>query len=197
MADDIEELGSESLGFEERVFLAEDFLDKYTPDDPRDVYRWLWEGEFGPGSHVRELTLEQLAQDIRRARMHINRDYLPVCETLGLANMFVKVNLVPFADTGCPLKRLIHIEERRKDIRSDPLRFKKDWAFMKAQLVPGMELSVERMNNFEAEIPFHMAPEVEFSNQWYENYGMGYRIVPRTVFFQYFPEYTIEIGWSR
>lgn len=195
--DDIQELGSDELDLEEKVFIAEEYLDRYNPGDPRDIYRWLWEGEFGPGSHVRDNTLEQLAQDIRRARMHPNRDQLPVCENLGLAHVFVKVNLVPFADTGCPLKRLVMIEERIKDLRPDPLRFKKDWAFMKTQLVPGMRIQQETMNRFEQEIPFHMAPEVEYSNEFYEKFGMGYRIVPRNGFFQYFPEYILEVGGAR
>ena len=195
--DEISELGKGELTPEEKVFVAEEFLDTYDPGDPRDIYRWLWEGEFGPGSHIREHSLEQLAQDIRRARIHRNRDRQAVCESLGLANVFVKVNLVPFADTGCPLKRLVMIEERIKDVRPDPRRFKKDWAFMKTELVPGMRVTTERMNAFEQEIPFHMAPEVEFSNEWYDTYGLGYRVVPRNVFFQYFPEYELEIGGPR
>ena len=37
----------------------------------------------------------------------------------------------------------------------------------------------------------------EFSNEWYDTYGLGYRVVPRNVFFQYFPEYELEIGGPR
>ncbi len=185
------------ISYEEKVFIAERFLDAYSKAEARDVYRWLWEGEFGPGASSPELTLEGVAQHLRRARIHRRRTGLPVCENAGLANLFVKVNLAPYADAGCPLKRLLILEERVKDVRPDPLRFKRDWAFMKTQLIPGMSLTLEKMNQFEHEIPFHMAPEMEYSEVWKNEYGQGYRLAPRQTFFQYFPEYEIINGWTR
>ncbi len=191
----VERLGDE-IPFEERMFIAEQFLDCYSLAEPCDIYRWVWEGEFGLGRHSLDLDLENLHQDLRLARIHKTRISLPVTENLGLANRFVKVNLAPYADSGCPLKRLLMLEERVPDMRPDPLRFKRDWAFMKTQLAHGMSVTVEMMNEFENEIPFHMAPEVDFSAAWKSNYGTGYRIVPRGAFFQYFPEYSIHNGWA-
>ncbi|MBX7057388.1 MAG: hypothetical protein K1X75_04935 [Leptospirales bacterium] len=191
----VERLG-EGVSFEERMFISEQFLDRYAFAEPRDIYRWVREGEYGIGGHVIDLSLENLHQDLRKARIHKTRITLPVTENLGLANRFVKVNLAPYSDIGCPLKRLLMLEERVPDMRPDPLRFKRDWAFMKTQLSPGMSVTVDMMNRFENEIPFHMIPEIEYSKAWMENYGTGYRIVPRAAFFQYFPEHSIHNGWA-
>lgn len=189
------EPGEWDLSYEEKVFIAEEFLSRYSECQPQDIYRWLWEGEFGPGSHAGELSLEALAQHLRRARMHRRRENLPVCENLGLANVFVKINLAPYVDAGCPLKRLLMLEERNRDVRPDPLRFKKDWGFMKTQITPGMRITLEMMNRFEASIAFHMSPETEYSEDFRTSYGLGYRVAPREAFFQYFPEYVIANRW--
>ena len=183
------------LDYEEKVVIAEGFLERYNVTEARNVYRWLWEGEFGAGSRTPTASLEQLSQDIRVARMHARRaDYTPsgLCEEIGLAQRFIKVNLVPYADSGCPLKRLVLLADRGREARPDPLRFKSDWAFMKTQIVPGMELTIDRMNHFEEEIAFHMAPEVEYSEDHLKKFGVGYRLVPRSLFFAYFPEYAPE-----
>ena len=188
-----------SISYEEKVFIAEQFLDTYEIEHARDMYRWLWEGEFGPGSQATDPNLESLAQDIRHARMHARRsrrEFPHLCEDIGLARKFLKINLVPYADSGCPLQRLIALMERMKDARPDPLRFKKDWAFTKTQIYPGLPITIDKLNHFENEIAFHMSPEIEYSEEFLEKYGNGYRIVPRNLFFQYFPEYAPEnSGW--
>lgn len=180
------------LSLEEKTFIAESFLDKYNPKRAQDLYRWLWEGEFGPGSIMQQLSLDQLQQDIRQSRMHYRKtNYHPgqICEDAGLTRRFLKINLMVYADSGCPLKRLIMLSERIKDARPDPLRFKKDWTFLKTQIISGMHLTLDLLNHFENEIAFHMSPETIWSDDWTGRYGSGYWLAPRLLFFHFFPEY--------
>ncbi len=171
--------------------MAEWFLENYSDLKARDMYRWLWEGEFGAAHHGRNLSLDRLTEDIRLARIK-NRRGLMVWEPLGLANVLVKVNLVPYSDSGCPLKRLIMLEERARDVRPNPLRFKHDWNLLKTQLTPDMPVKIEHIHEFENSIPFHLTPEVQYTDEFIDKYGLGYRVVPRTLFFDYFPEYSFE-----
>lgn len=174
-----------------KATLAETFLDSHPILEACDIYRWLWEGEFGPGSRPPPATMERLTLDIRAARMHPLAPQLPVWQELGLAQTLIQVNLVPYSDTGCPFKRLLMLMERVRDIKPDAMRFKQDWAFMKTEIVPGMGITIDSVSQFEADIPFHLVPEVEYSSVFRETYGAGYRIVPRGLFFQYFPEYEV------
>ena len=176
---------------EKKNMVSEWFLRNYEEIEARDIYRWLWEGEYGGRDILNELTLDRLTDDIRAARIQGRRPKM-VWEPLGLALTLVKVNLVPYADSGCPLKKLLQLEERGRDVRPNPMRMKQDWALMKAQLSPGMAVSLESINNFENSIAFHLIPEVDFSDKFLKIYGHGYRIVPRIPFFTYFPEYKLE-----
>ncbi|MBI3396147.1 MAG: hypothetical protein HY042_09960 [Spirochaetia bacterium] len=174
---------------EAKAIMAERFLDSHLVLEPRDIYRWLWEGEFGPGTRSKANSMDLLTQDVRIARMHPNAGTLPVWDNLGLAGTLIKVNLVPYADNGCPFKRLLMLAERVRDIKPDAMRFKQDWAFMKTEIIPGMAITLDAMAHFENDVAFHLVPEVDFSEIYKETYGLGYRIVPRELFFQYFPEY--------
>ena len=187
------------LTYEEKTGVAEAFLDYYDDILPGDLYRWLWEGEFGPGRTPPPLTLDQLAQDIRLSRIQGNGNLVDVWEPAGLSGKFVRVNLLPFVDRGCPLKRLIAMGDRTRDLKPDPLRMKQDWEFLKTQLVPGMLLTGDQMRAFELSIPFHITPEIAYSDKYEENFGLGFRIVPRILFLQNFPEYAPEMNnhWLR
>ncbi|MCB1172441.1 MAG: hypothetical protein KDK39_02695 [Leptospiraceae bacterium] len=181
-----------NLSLDEKTAIAEAFLDRYDVTEADDMYRWLWEGEFGPGQRQQVLNIEQLQQDIRQARMHYRKTgYHPglICEESGLTRRFLRINLMVYADSGCPLNRLILLAERLRDVRPDPLRFKKDWEFMKTQIVYDMTLKIQQLRQFENRIAFHMSPETAWSDVWLERYGEGYWLVPRSLFYQYFPEY--------
>lgn len=171
--------------------ISEWFLEQYPKIEACDIYRWIWEGEYGGKMGSTELTLDYLTNNIREARIHGRRP-AAVWEPMGLAMLLVKINLVTYADQGCPLLRLLMLEERSREIRPNPMRFKHDWSLMKSQLAPGMAVSVEKLIAFENAIPFHTVPEVKYSETFLKEYGSGYRIVPRNLFFNYFPEYRIE-----
>ena len=172
--------------------MADWFLDSYKKIQAGDLYRWVWEGEFGLYNKAVDLSLDRLTEDIRLARIKHGRTQKSVWEPLGLAFSLIKINLVPYADSGCPLKRLLMLEERARDVRPNPLRFKHDWHLMKTQITPGLSVSLDSISEFENSIPFHVTPEVSYSEGFLEEYGLGYRIVPRALFFNYFPEYEFE-----
>lgn len=182
------DIPSPETGHEKKTVLAERFLDFYPEATARDMYRWLWEGEFGYGPKGPPEGLDALMDDIRIARIHQARS-TEVWEEIGLSEHFIKINLVPYADTGCPLLRLLQLTERVKDIKNDTLRFKQAWAFMKTQVSPGMSITLESIHNFENEIPFHMAPDISYTEIFQKVFGMKYRIVPREQFFLAFPEF--------
>lgn len=178
------------INYGHKEVVAEDFFRRYTEIHAADVYRWLWEGEFGPGATGPQLTLDRLTDDLRLARMFPHKERQKICENLGLAGSMLKVNIVPYVDSGCPFKRLLVMAERVRDVPADPLRFKRDWAFMKAWILRSSVLRLEEINNFENRIAFHLTPEVGYSERFLQNYSVGYRVVPKNLFFHHFPEYT-------
>ncbi len=179
----------EWFALEYRVATAESFLDYYKKIKAQDIYRWLWEGEYGPGSNLPESTLDRLTYDLRLARMMHGAREQNLWEPMGLAMKILKINLVPYADTGCPLKRLLDLSIRATEMRPNTLRFKRDWHFMKTQIPPDLEITIDQMSGFENDIPFHMTPEISWSDTYIDTYGIGYRLVPRHLFFRFFPEY--------
>lgn len=192
MYEHLQEL-SERTSVETMTRIAERFLDRHPIARARDIYRWLWEGEFGPGQRHQPSNLDELVHQIRRARMHKLAGKQLIWESLGLTSRMVHINLVPYVDDGCPLRRIINLSERIRDLRSDQLRFKMQWQFMKTQVVPGMRVTVEEMNAFENEIAFHMTPEVSYSDEYVAEYGDLYIVVPFRLFFETFPEYDPHI----
>lgn len=177
------------INYGKKEIVAEDFLRRYTEIKAADVYRWLWEGEFGPGQDLPPLNIDRLSDDLRLARMLPNAGQQKVCENLGLAGNMLKVNLVPYVDHGCPFKRLVLLAERVREVEPDLLRFKRDWAFMKTWIIRSAQMSLGELNGFESRIAFHLVPEVSYSEKFVQAYGNGWRIVPRTLFLKYFPEY--------
>jgi hypothetical protein len=180
------------LSYEIRTTMAEEFLRRHQVIFPRDVYRWLWEGEFGIGLRSDHHTLEELQQDLRKSRQIYGMRQFPVWENQGLGMKFLRINIARYADADRPLFTLLELSKRSKDIRPDTLRFKYDWAFMKTQAVAVGSLTMEGLNEFENTISFHMTPEVEYSDEYINEFGTGYRIVPRSLFFQKFPEFRPE-----
>lgn len=181
----------EDVSQERKTRIAEWFLAEYPEAEARDMYRWVWEGEFGERREGHDASLDQLTEDIRRARIH---PFKPprVWEPIGLAGNLVRVNLVAYADRGYPLKRLLIMEERLSDLRPNPMRFKHDWAFMKSQIVPGMKITAEQLNEFENNIPLHISPDVPHGDTFIQIYGLGYRIVPRILLFTQYEEFRMQ-----
>ncbi len=172
-----------------KVQITDQFFESYPDVSAQDIYRWIWEGEFGITAANDDMTLDRLSTDLRKARtMQISR-YQPLWEAMGLSMRIVKINLVPYTDSGCPLNRLLELARKSREMRPNTLRFKRDWYFVKTQIVPGMSVTVEEMNQFENTIPFHMTPDLPFTDHFTETYGAGYRLAPRELFFKYFPEY--------
>lgn len=183
--------GDSDLSTDRKTRMAEWFLAEFPRAEARDLYRWVWEGEFGRRQEQLDFSLDLLTEDIRRARIH---PYKPgrVWEPSGLAGALVKVNLVAYADGGYPLKRLLMMEERVADQRPNPMRFKHDWAFMKSQLVPGMSVTQEQIAELENNIPIHLSPDVLSSEAFLSAYGLGYRIVPRLLLFGQYEEFLMQ-----
>jgi len=180
------------LSYEIRTDMAEEFLKRHPKLKPQDIYRWLWEGEFGMGSMTGNFTLEEMQQDLRRARQLPGMNLFPVWENQGLGMKFLRINIARYADADCPLITLIELSKRSADIHSDTLRFKYDWAFMKTQAVASGHLTMDDLNDFENSISFHTTPEVEYSEGFLSTFGSAYRIVPRSMFFAKFPEFKPE-----
>jgi len=176
-------------GMELKVRITDQFFETYKEVTAQDIYRWIWEGEFGICNSSEDLTLDRLSTDLRKSRtMAISREQT-IWEPMGLSMRIVKINLVPYADSGCPMNRLIELAKKSKEMKPNTLRFKRDWYFVKTQIVSGMTVTVEDLNQFENTVPFHMTPDLPFTESFVDKYGLGYRLAPRELFFKYFPEY--------
>jgi len=175
--------------YDHRILVAEAFFDRYKKTKAQDIYRWIWEGEFGYGVQGKDNSLDTLIDDIRISRIRNRDQSFPIYEDLGLTGKLLKVNIVPYSDTACPLLRLIMLSEQTLRIKPDTLRFKKNWHFIKTQIVPGMGVTLDEIHDFENSIPFHMTPELPYSDEFLQEFGVGYRIVPVDLFFRFFPEY--------
>jgi len=176
--------------YETKSRIVRQYFDAHNSLRPADMYRWLWEGEFGPGKAGQSNNVDSLNQDIRLARIHTATSAKKhVFEEAGTAQKFLMINLVPYSDSGCPLMRLLAMADRCRDIRPNPLRFKQDWEFIKTEISAEMRITLDEIRGFENSIPFHQVPEVNYTENYLQEFGHGYILVPRDLFFSYFPEY--------
>ncbi len=189
------------------------FLDDYKPSQPVDLYQWLWEGEYGLTKEKKSIpvNLKLLNKEISHTSQEfsqkkpkkvkgqdpIGAKEIPVCEPLGLAESFIRVNLMAYIRDGCPLLRLLELQKLVPCIRSNRHRFKQHWQFAKENTI-----KIETENNyisntafeeFEKRTVLYTYPELSFSKNFLKRYSPYYQIVPQIEFFKYFPEYKILV----
>jgi hypothetical protein len=162
----------------------------------QDIYKWLYYGEFGPEEHsvylksdARVPELQKLLNDIK-SEVNVPNLSDQVWRPLGLSLRYIKINLSCYHSLKLPLKTLENLLERSPAFRGTRVHFKLDWSFIKDYLITRVrKYQKEDFYTFEDRINFHQLPVVDFTSAYFKRYPDKYRVVPRKLFFDYFPEF--------
>lgn len=162
----------------------------------QDIYKWLYYGEFGPEEQVgylkRDSTkseLENLLQNIKDERDNPNLSP-HLWRPMGLSIRFIKINVSQYRKSELPLKTLEDLINRSPAFRGTRVHFKLDWSFIKEFLISkAKRYTKEDFYNFEDKFNFHQLPTVDFTPTYLKKFPDNYRIVPRKLFFDFFPEF--------
>ena len=185
------------------------FFKDYKGFRVRDLYQWIWEGEFGNKKEVERLSLKNLNTYIEKIYTHEKKmqkrnegkevKKLKMWENLGLSGVFLKVYTFTYIETGCPLKRLVEMQNFSLLHRPDIFRFKKNWLFAKQSSIERKIISSSVFEDFERFIGFEMLPALDYYKEFLEKHPHNYVIVPTQLFTKYFPEYKqkeMSLGYS-
>ena len=113
------------------------------------------------------------------------------CEYLGLAEKFLRVNLLPYFEAKCPLKRLLKLHNSLKNYKANRFRFKQNWKFLKEICIEEKAMPSSSFDSFERNIDFYLMPEIYYTQTFLQKHPPSYYIVPQSPFFQFFPEYKL------
>ena len=169
---------------------------KYHYFELQDLYKWLYYGEFGSEDHSGYLRqekrlpeLEYLLADIKSEHNKTTlseRVWIP----MGLSERFIMVHVSQYYKAELPLKTLAGLMDRSSAFRGTRVYFKLDWSFIKEYLIHRQRrFDKEDFYIFEDRINFHQLPNVDFTREYKAFNPDRYRIVPRKLFFDFFPEY--------
>jgi hypothetical protein len=181
---------------DQKIFAIRQFLQQNPSIELQDIYRWLYYGEFGyeeESSYLKEEKARpQLIRILDDVKFEKKNNVSPpvVWEPMGLAQRFIMVFLTPYSINQCPINRIVNLIERAPAFRGTRMHFKLDWAFIKDFLIRKEKLYIKQdFYNFEDRINFHHLPDVPFTEDYITNKPFKYRIVPRKLFFDFFPEF--------
>lgn len=180
---------------DQKLFALKLFLKDNSEFELDDLYNWLYYGEFGAAeqkSYLKEdkgiPELQKILDDIKSEEKIDNLTDL-VWNPLGLSLRFVMVYLTMFHKRDCPLKRLINLMERSPAYGGTRMHFKLDWTFIKDYLIKNDIFTKQNFYDFEDKIGFHGLPKIPFTKKFIKHHPEKYRIVPRKLFFDFFPEF--------
>lgn len=179
---------------EQKVFALELFLERYPGIDLQDVYKWLYYGEFGPSQLIRPSKIPELQHLLNDIQHESRKDILAdrVWEPVGLSLKFVKVYISPYYKENCPLNRLINLMNRSIAFRGTRMHFKLDWSFIKEYFIRNQINTKQDFYNFEDRNSYQVLPELYHTDTYLSQHPHRYRVVPRKLFFEFFPEFDDE-----
>ncbi|MBK6605722.1 MAG: hypothetical protein KBF99_01660 [Leptospiraceae bacterium] len=182
---------------EQRVFALKLFIEDHPYFELQDLYKWLYYGEFGYEEHISYLKkekgqqeLHKLLDDIKYEQNIENLSDL-VWKPMGLSQRFVMVFVTQYHKQLCPLNRLVNLIERSPAFQGTRMHFKLDWSFVKDYVIrtQSHRISKQDFYGFEDRINFHSLPLVSYTNVFIGKNPERYRVVPRKLFFDFFPEF--------
>ncbi|MDX1961019.1 MAG: hypothetical protein SFU98_20790 [Leptospiraceae bacterium] len=181
---------------DQKIFAIEKFMQENPFYELQDLYRWLYYGEFGYQEQVSYLRREKLKPELIKILDEYksekdNPDISQrVWEPMGLSQRFVMVFITAYYNQKCPLKRIVNLLERSPAFRGTRMKFKLDWAFVKDYAIRKTgRFTKQDFYGFEDRINFHQLPEVTFTSKFLDAKPEKYRILPRKLFFEFFPEF--------
>jgi hypothetical protein len=180
---------------EQKVFAVKKFMIENPFYELQDLYRWLYYGEFGyqdPASYLKKdrgkPELVKILDEIKSEKQIPLAER--VWEPMGLSQRFVMVFLSRYFEQQCPIMRLVNLMERSPAFRGTRMQFKLDWAFLKDYIIRNSgRFTRQDFYGFEDRINFHQIPDIPFTEKFKNSRVEKYRIVPRKLFFDFFPEF--------
>ena len=176
----------------------EDFVKKHPDLEIQDLYKWLYYGEFGPDENKildpKERQREQLMRILDDLESECMKEPPPkVWDHIGMSSRFIMVYLSSYEKHECPMNRIINLVERAGAFVGSRMQFKLDWTFLKEHIMH-MDIGFNKQDftNFEDKIDFYQLPELSFSEKFNKNYTTKFRVLPLSLFFDYFPEFMDE-----
>lgn len=182
---------------EQRVFALNKFIEEHPYFELQDLYKWLYYGEFGYEEHISYLKkekgqpeLHKILDDIKYEQNMENLSDL-IWKPMGLSQRFVMVFVTQYYKHECPLNRLVNLIERSPAFQGTRMHFKLDWSFVKDYVIQTQShrFSKQDFYGFEDRINFHSLPLVQFTTTFLTKNPEKYRVVPRKLFFDFFPEF--------
>jgi hypothetical protein len=180
---------------EQKAFALKKFIQENPFYELQDLYRWLYYGEFGSQDIPSYLDKERARLELMRIKEDIKSEKQKnlsekIWEPMGLSQRFIMVFVTRYYEQFCPLMRLINLIERAPAFRGTRMQFKLDWAFLKEYIIRNSgRFTKQDFYGFEDRINFHQIPEVPFTDKFQKMRPEKYRVVPRKLFFDFFPEY--------
>jgi hypothetical protein len=181
--------------FDQKVFALKKFMTENPFYELQDLYRWLYYGEFGHQEQATYLRRDKvkpelinIIDDIKSEKDLKISD--KVWEPMGLSQLFVMVFVTAYNANLCPLKRLVNLMDRSPAFRGTRMKFKLDWAFIKDYAIrKSGRFTRQDFYGFEDRINFHQLPDEPFTSKFLDARPEKHRIVPRKLFFEFFPEF--------
>lgn len=188
---------SNVLSNEQKTYALQLFIRENPEFELQDLYKWLYYGEFGAETHNTSIMKLQRSEELNRilyekklAEIQTNLKNLSLWKPMGLSVRFVMVNVIPYFFKDCPIMKLVDFLERSPAYRGTRVHFKLDWGFVKEYIIRNSPtFNKQDFYNFEDKVSFHQLPVLSFTANFTKNYLSAYRIVPRKLFFDYFPEF--------
>ncbi len=180
---------------EQKIFAIKKFLIANPFYELQDLYRWLYFGEFGFEDQMSYLKkdrgkpeLIKILDDIKSEQGKLIAE--KIWEPMGLSQRFVMVFVTRYEEKKCPIMRLVNLIERSPAFRGTRMQFKLDWAFLKDYVIrTSGRFTRQDFYGFEDRINFHQLPNEDFTAKFKSQRPEKYRIVPRKLFFDFFPEF--------
>ncbi|HMV45825.1 MAG TPA: hypothetical protein PK079_14740 [Leptospiraceae bacterium] len=182
---------------DQRVFALRQFIEEHPYFELQDLYKWLYYGEFGYEEHISYLKKEKGHQELHKILEDIkyeqNMENLSdlIWKPMGLSQRFVMVFVTQYYKELCPLNRLVNLIERSPAFQGTRMHFKLDWSFVKDYVIRTQthRFTKQDFYGFEDRINFHSLPLVSFTGTFMNKNPERYRVVPRKLFFDFFPEF--------
>lgn len=181
---------------EQKIFALKKFMEDHSYFELQDLYKWLYYGEFGIDEHVSYLQREKGSPELHRLLDDIkyekNIENLSdrIWKPMGLSQRYIMIFVTQYSQCQCPLNRLVNLMERGPAFQGSRMQFKLDWSFVKEYIIKHSDrLTKDEFYGFEERISFHTLPAEEFTRPFLMKNPEKYRIVPRKLFFDFFPEF--------
>jgi hypothetical protein len=149
----------------------------------RDIYKLLYQGEFGVG-HL--ISSRAMAEEFLRNEMAEMPRFAgePLIESCSMDGEMVRVNLRPFLALNLPVDTLLEVIMQTADkIHGDKNRFGEQWLQIRRFIEKGvLAFTLTEFDEFTDTMKVNGYPAVHHSAQYNAKYKPAYRVVLKNVY---------------